>query len=253
VFYPEEDVRADKPRRELEVATEKGRIEDEGWRVRKDGSRFLANVVITALRDGSGTLVGFAKVTRDLTARRAAEEQGQRLSVEKAHKNAAQDLAQELEQSNLQLEETLAEVEEGQEALKAAEERMRFLVQAGDTLAASLDYETNLQALARMVVPDLADWCVVEMAADGQTHQLAVAHVNPTKVQLARDLSRRYPQNAASLTGAPHVIRTGQPQLYAKITEQMLQAGATNREHLALQRELNLKSAMILPLIARGR
>src|SRR5438876_11246376 len=89
VFYPEEDVRANKPRRELQIAREKGRIEDEGWRVRKDGSRFWANVVITALRDGSGTLVGFAKVTRDLTARRAAEEQGQRLSVEKAHKNAA--------------------------------------------------------------------------------------------------------------------------------------------------------------------
>lgn len=55
-----------------------GRFEDEGWRIRKDGSQFWANVVITAIRDWSGTLIGFAKVTRDLTARREAEEQARR-------------------------------------------------------------------------------------------------------------------------------------------------------------------------------
>lgn len=74
-FYPAEDVEAGKPARELEVATAQGRLEDEGWRVRKDGSRFWANAVITALRDASGELRGFAKVTRDLSPRRAAEEE----------------------------------------------------------------------------------------------------------------------------------------------------------------------------------
>jgi len=73
-FYPPDDVAAGKPAWELEVAVRDGRVEDEGWRVRKDGTRFWANVVITALRDETGTLVGFAKVTRDLTERRAAEE-----------------------------------------------------------------------------------------------------------------------------------------------------------------------------------
>ena len=72
-FYPAEDVEAGKPAWELEVATAQGRLEDEGWRVRKDGSRFWANAVITALRDASGELRGFAKVTRDLSQRRAAE------------------------------------------------------------------------------------------------------------------------------------------------------------------------------------
>jgi PAS domain S-box-containing protein len=71
-FYPLEDRIARKPERELEIVRRDGRIEDEGWRVRKDGSRFWANVVITALRDPNGTLVGFAKVTRDVTERRAA-------------------------------------------------------------------------------------------------------------------------------------------------------------------------------------
>jgi len=72
-FYPPEDIASRKPWRELEVAKRDGRVEDEGWRLRKDGTRFWANVVITALRDESGTLVGFAKVTRDLTERRRAE------------------------------------------------------------------------------------------------------------------------------------------------------------------------------------
>ena len=74
VFYPQEAVDRRWPHHELEVAAREGRFEDEGWRVRKDGSQFWANVVITALRDGSGLLQGFAKITRDLTERRAAEE-----------------------------------------------------------------------------------------------------------------------------------------------------------------------------------
>jgi PAS domain S-box-containing protein len=67
VFYPPEDIEAGKPARELQTAIEEGRLEDEGWRVRKDGSRFWATVIITPLRDPSGQLTGFAKVTRDVT------------------------------------------------------------------------------------------------------------------------------------------------------------------------------------------
>ncbi len=72
IFYTEEE-KFTKPAWELEVAARDGRVEDEGWRVRQDGTRFWANIVITALRDQAGGLVGFAKVTRDLTERRAAE------------------------------------------------------------------------------------------------------------------------------------------------------------------------------------
>jgi PAS domain S-box-containing protein len=74
VFYPPEDLAADKPAMELRVASKTGRFEDEGWRLKKDGSRFWANVLITALRNAKGELIGFAKVTRDLTERRASEQ-----------------------------------------------------------------------------------------------------------------------------------------------------------------------------------
>jgi PAS domain S-box-containing protein len=73
-FYPPESIASGLPERELEGAARDGRYEDEGWRVRKDGTRFWANVIITALRDASGRLTGFAKVTRDLTERRRHEE-----------------------------------------------------------------------------------------------------------------------------------------------------------------------------------
>jgi PAS domain S-box-containing protein len=74
MFYTPEDLAAGKPKWELEVAAETGRVEDEGWRVRKDGSLMWANVLITAMRDDDGVLVGFAKATRDLTEQRAAED-----------------------------------------------------------------------------------------------------------------------------------------------------------------------------------
>jgi PAS domain S-box-containing protein len=79
-FYTEEDIRAGKPERELAVAARDGRCEDEGLRVRKDGTTFWANVVITALRDGDGELRGFAKVTRDLTDRIQVERERLRLA-----------------------------------------------------------------------------------------------------------------------------------------------------------------------------
>jgi PAS domain S-box-containing protein len=83
-FYPAADVAAGKPDRELEIAVAEGRLEDEGWRVRKDGTRFWANVIITSLHDEDGRLRGFGKVTRDMTERRAVEraldERGQLLA-----------------------------------------------------------------------------------------------------------------------------------------------------------------------------
>ncbi len=74
IFYPEEDIQRGKPQWELEVARQEGRYAEEGWRLRKDGTRFWASVTITATRNATGRLLGYVKVTRDLTERRLAEE-----------------------------------------------------------------------------------------------------------------------------------------------------------------------------------
>jgi len=97
-FFPSEDVQAGKPKRELEKALAEGRAEDEGWRVRKDGSRFWANVVVTAVRDEQGKLQGFSKVTRDVTERKQAQEEIEKLNQNLKHR------ASDLEAANKELE-----------------------------------------------------------------------------------------------------------------------------------------------------
>jgi PAS domain S-box-containing protein len=108
IFYPPEAVADGFPRRELNEAARVGRFEDEGWRIRKDGSAFWANVVITAVRDRDGRLVGFAKITRDLTARRLSEEQARQLAAEQAANAEAARRNEELHHLNAQLESALA-------------------------------------------------------------------------------------------------------------------------------------------------
>jgi PAS domain S-box-containing protein len=127
-FYPDED--KDKPPRELQIARAEGRFEEEGWRVRKDGSRFWANVLITPLYDNDGTLIGFAKVTRDLTERRELEKQRladlERLVGENAARRAAETnaaaltaLAQAADSARAEAELLRAEAESANEAKSA--------------------------------------------------------------------------------------------------------------------------------------
>src|ERR1700679_2578884 len=75
LFYPPEDIADGKPERELIVAASEGRVEDEGWRLRKDGSRFMASVIINAVKGSEGKLRGFVKITRDITNRKQIEVQ----------------------------------------------------------------------------------------------------------------------------------------------------------------------------------
>ncbi|MEX1186639.1 MAG: ATP-binding protein [Gemmatimonadaceae bacterium] len=114
-FYTEEDLTVGKPARLLEVAAETGKAEDEGWRVRKDGTRFWANVVLTPIHRQSGGIAGFAKVTRDLTQRRAADERAlmdaQRIAAEDGARAAAEERAHELRSLTDQLRAQTAELE----------------------------------------------------------------------------------------------------------------------------------------------
>ena len=137
---------------------------------------------------------------------------------------------------------------------KKAEEARDYLDRVTELLTSPLDPEERLTDLARLVVPNLADWCAVEIIDDaGISRQVTIAHVDPDKVQYARELNRRYPSNPQAATGVPNVLRTGTPELYAEITDEMLVAGAIDAEHLRLVRALGLRSAIIVPLTVRGR
>jgi PAS domain S-box-containing protein len=132
-FYRSEDIASGKPARELEIASRTGTYEEEGWRVRNDGTTFWASVLITALRNKAGELVGFAKVTRDLTERRAGEQRAlgdaQRVAAEEAARREAElrehelrDLADQLHRQATELE---ARTREAEEARKRADEANR--------------------------------------------------------------------------------------------------------------------------------
>jgi PAS domain S-box-containing protein len=136
-------------------------------------------------------------------------------------------------------------------AVKRAEEASHYLVRASEILGRSLDYTETLNELAHLMVPDLADWCAVDIANDeGKLEQLAVAHVDPEKTRWGRELNRRYPPQEDAPTGAYNVLRTGKPELYPDVTHDMLAAAAVDEEHLRISLSLGIRSVMLVPLTA---
>ena len=140
-----------------------------------------------------------------------------------------------------------------EEVRRLAEARLSLLARAGGLLAESLDYRKTLGAVVDLVVPQLADWASVEiLEPDGSIRSLALAHVDPEKVAFAKEFRRRRPPELSSPTGVGHVITTGQPEVVPEITEEMV-AAIDDPEVEELVRELQLHSAMTVPLSARGR
>lgn len=141
------------------------------------------------------------------------------------------------------------------EAEQEAMYRLRLLADASRLLGSSLEYGQTIQAVASAAVPDFADWCTVDLADDqGHLQLLAVAHVDPAKVQLAWDLRERYPPDPDAPTGTPAVVRTGTSELLPEIPQEMLDRTLVEFPGLAdLIEQLHLTSTMSVPLIARGR
>ena len=133
--------------------------------------------------------------------------------------------------------------------------RREFLARAGAELASSLDIRVTLATVARLAVPQLADWCTVDLLEPGEraTQQVAVAHADPSKLKWGRALVEIYPPDPDALTGVPQVVRSGTSELYPEIPEALLEAGARDAEHLRLIREMKLESAMVVPLLGRDR
>ena len=137
--------------------------------------------------------------------------------------------------------------------LKRAEHRHRFLAEASRVLTRSLDYQQTLAHVARLAVPEVADWCAVDLADADVLERVAVAHVDPARVQLARTLQDRYPPDPREETGVYGVLRRGAAELYPAIPDGMLAAGARDAEHLALLRSIGVRSAMLVPMRLRDR
>ena len=139
---------------------------------------------------------------------------------------------------------------------ESREARMRaeFLVRAGEILSASLDYEETLQNVATIAVPELADWCTVQLIEeDGSIRQVAMAHADPAKMQYARELQERFPTDPSAPRGAPNVIRTGQTEVTEEITDELIDEAVDDPELRDIVRELGLRATITAPLRAHGR
>lgn len=191
---------------------------------RKDGSTFPAEISLSPLNTDQGTLV--TAIVRDVSEERRAQDERARL-----------------------IREQVARIE-----AEATERRSAFLADISTVVSSSLDYHTTLSNVARLVVPDLADWCSIEMVTDdGRIEQLAVAHVDPEKVRWAMELRKRFPPDPDDPDGVPQVIRTGQPQLYPSVPESVIEERVKLPELREVLREAGIVSAMIVPIVGRRR
>lgn len=137
---------------------------------------------------------------------------------------------------------------------RIAELHDRFLARATETLMSSLDYEETLRNVAWLAVPEIADWCAVELVDERGTRQrVAVAHRDPSKLELAERLRRFEPDELSPARGVGRILHTGASELYQDIPDEALAAAAVNDEHLTLLRQLGFRSVLLVPLTARGR
>ncbi|MEX2577340.1 MAG: PAS domain S-box protein [Halofilum sp. (in: g-proteobacteria)] len=137
---------------------------------------------------------------------------------------------------------------------KRKEQTAELLAEVTDVLASSLDYERTLEKVADLAVPRLADWCVVDIREpESGDIRRYVAHADPARRALAYDTMQRYPLDAEATHGASAVLRTGEPEWAAEITDEMLAAAAVDDEHLRRLRELGLCSYICMPIKGRGQ
>jgi len=132
---------------------------------------------------------------------------------------------------------------------KTAELRQRFLAEAGALLVSGLGYEETLERIAGLTVPALTDWCAVDLLhEDGGLERVALAHADPQKLALGRELQRDYPADPEAEEGLGGVLRDGRGRLYPEVPDEMLVAAAQDERHLAVLREVGMRSVMIVPM-----
>lgn len=138
---------------------------------------------------------------------------------------------------------------------KIAELNMTFLAQASTVLSSSLDYNATLKAIAKLVVPTIADWCAVDMFDEsaGTIQHVALTHKDRAKVRWGKELRKQYPPRMDEPNGLSKVLRSGEGELYPVITREMLEMSARDEKQLQIMLAIGMNSAMVVPLKINNR
>jgi len=136
---------------------------------------------------------------------------------------------------------------------KRAADSVRFVAEASFIVTESLEYQQTISNVARVLVPDLADWCAVDLVGDDRAIEPGtIVHGDPDKLELARTMRRRYPPTADATGGSGFVLRTGNSLVVSSISDEMLAKATRSEEHFEMARALGLHSYAAVPLKARG-
>jgi PAS domain S-box-containing protein len=160
----------------------------------------------------------------------------------------AHQCAQALERARLYDAESRA-----RRSAEASQHRSAFLSKVSAILSSSLDYEATLTNLARLAVPRIADWCLVELASADQGSQLVVADGDPAQVARLRELRARFPPDRDAPVGVARVLESGRSELHREFSDALLASFTSDREHQGFLCQLKFRSAIIVPMTARGR
>ena len=211
------------------------------YRDRETSHDVWAVVSAAMVHDDAGTPLFVVNAVHDITAHMEQEA-------------ALEASAQQLEELTIELEQTNEELRARTEEAVWAATRARFLAEAGQVLASSLDYEETLKAVARLAVPRIADWCTINVVDDGgTTRRLEVAHADPTRLAAALEYEKLYPQRNDDSSVVYRVMQSRRPELIPEVTESVLKAVARSEDQLQRLRELGFRSAMVVPLTAHDR
>jgi hypothetical protein len=139
-------------------------------------------------------------------------------------------------------------------ALAEAHRRDALLARAGQLLSTALSVRETADLVSRLLVPEIADWCFVELVGDGgRIDRVSFRHRDPAKLPWLAEVERRYPIDPDAPVGSARVVRTGEAELIPELPEEFLVAAAQDEEHLRILREIGFVSVCIVPLVARGR